>query len=61
VVQDNLFDAFITSKSNGTGLGLALVAKMIDDHGGIIEFDSNPGKTLFRVMLPMSSDTNVDG
>jgi two-component system nitrogen regulation sensor histidine kinase GlnL len=37
-----------------------LVAKMIDDHGGIIEFDSNPGKTLFRVMLPMSPNANED-
>jgi two-component system nitrogen regulation sensor histidine kinase GlnL len=59
-VQDNLFDAFVTSKSNGSGLGLALVAKMIDDHGGVIEFESDPGKTLFRVILPMSADTNDD-
>lgn len=56
--QDHLFEAFVTSKSNGTGLGLALVAKMIDDHGGVIEFDSYPGKTVFRVILPMS--TNPD-
>jgi len=54
--QDHLFDAFVTSKSNGTGLGLALVAKMVDDHGGVIEFDSQPGKTIFRVILPMSTE-----
>jgi two-component system, NtrC family, nitrogen regulation sensor histidine kinase GlnL len=55
-LQDHLFEAFVTSKTNGTGLGLALVAKMIDDHGGVIEFDSQPGKTIFRVILPMSTE-----
>ena len=55
-LQDHLFDAFVTSKSNGSGLGLALVAKMVDDHGGVIEFDSQPRKTVFRVMLPMSTE-----
>ena len=49
----------MTSKSNGTGLGLAVVAKMIDDHGGVIEFDSHPGETIFRVILPMSANVNV--
>jgi two-component system nitrogen regulation sensor histidine kinase GlnL len=53
-LQSSLFDAFVTTKAKGTGLGLALVAKMVDDHGGIIEFDSQPGKTMFRVMLPMA-------
>ena len=57
-LQDHLFDAFVTSKPKGTGLGLALVAKMVDDHGGVIEFDSNPGKTVFRVRLPMAAREN---
>lgn len=48
-----MFDAFVTSKQHGSGLGLALVAKIIGDHGGVIEFDSIPGRTVFRVMLPM--------
>jgi two-component system, NtrC family, nitrogen regulation sensor histidine kinase GlnL len=48
-----LFDPFVTSKRNGTGLGLALVAKVIGDHGGVIEFDSQPGRTVFRVFLPV--------
>lgn len=50
-----LFDPFITTKSSGTGLGLALVAKMIGDHGGIIECESQPRRTLFRILLPMSA------
>jgi two-component system nitrogen regulation sensor histidine kinase GlnL len=61
-LRAHLFDPFITTKRNGTGLGLALVAKVIGDHGGIIEFDSQPRKTVFRVFLPVvPRDSNVDG
>lgn len=52
-IRSHLFDAFVTNKPTGTGLGLALVAKIINDHGGAIEFDSEPGRTTFRVMLPL--------
>jgi two-component system nitrogen regulation sensor histidine kinase GlnL len=48
----HLFDPFVTTKHNGTGLGLALVAKVVGDHGGVIEFESQPRRTLFRVYLP---------
>ena len=48
-----LFDPFVTSKTKGTGLGLALVAKLIRDHGGIVECVSTARGTMFRVMLPM--------
>ena len=47
-----LFDPFVTSKGNGTGLGLALVAKIIGDHGGIVECDSRAGQTAFRILMP---------
>ncbi len=50
-----LFDPFVTTKRNGTGLGLALVAKVIGDHGGVIEFDSQPRRTVFRVFLPVAA------
>jgi two-component system, NtrC family, nitrogen regulation sensor histidine kinase GlnL len=52
-LRRHLFDPFVTTKHNGTGLGLALVAKVIDDHGGVIEFESQPGRTVFRMFLPM--------
>lgn len=47
-----LFDPFITTKPNGSGLGLALVAKIVGEHGGIIECESTPRGTTFRVLMP---------
>jgi two-component system nitrogen regulation sensor histidine kinase GlnL len=52
-VKPNLFEPFVTSKAKGSGLGLALVAKIIGDHGGVIECESRPRHTTFRTLLPM--------
>jgi two-component system, NtrC family, nitrogen regulation sensor histidine kinase GlnL len=58
-LKAHLFDPFVTTKRNGTGLGLALVAKVIGDHGGVIEFDSQPRRTVFRVFLPVVTPGGV--
>lgn len=50
-----LFDPFVTTKTNGSGLGLALVAKIIGDHGGVIECAVEGGRTVFRTLLPVMS------
>ncbi len=52
-VKQHLFEPFVTSKAKGSGLGLALVAKIIGDHGGVIECESRARHTTFRTLLPM--------
>jgi PAS domain S-box-containing protein len=48
-----IFDAFYTTKPEGTGLGLAITHRIVTDHDGAVEVDSRPGRTVFRVMLPL--------
>lgn len=58
-LNDHLFDPFVSTKGNGTGLGLALVAKIIGDHGGVISFESRPRRTVFRLSLPRATSRSA--
>jgi two-component system nitrogen regulation sensor histidine kinase GlnL len=60
-LKPQLFDPFVTTKRTGTGLGLALVAKIIGDHGGVIECESAPKRTVFRVLLPLQDRVSRNG
>ncbi len=53
-IAADIFEPFISGKENGTGLGLALVSKIIADHSGWISVDSVPGRTVFRISLPVA-------
>jgi len=53
-MRGHLFEPFVTNKPSGSGLGLPLVAKIVTDHGGIVEFDTQPGRTVFTVVLPLA-------
>jgi two-component system, NtrC family, nitrogen regulation sensor histidine kinase GlnL len=52
-LRQNIFDPFVTTRPGGRGLGLALVAKIVRDHGGIVEHLPRERGTTFRVLLPM--------
>jgi two-component system, NtrC family, nitrogen regulation sensor histidine kinase GlnL len=60
-VLEGLFDPFVTSKQNGSGLGLALVSKIVADHRGIVECEPGQRRTVFRVLLPIHRDEPADG
>ncbi|MEO5613646.1 MAG: ATP-binding protein [Cypionkella sp.] len=53
-IATDVFEPFVSGRENGTGLGLALVSKIISDHEGWISVDSAPGRTVFRISLPLA-------
>ncbi len=55
-IERDIFDPFVTGRANGAGLGLALVSRIIADHGGWISAESVPGRTVFRISLPMAPE-----
>jgi len=55
-LRDSLFQPFVTGRNGGVGLGLALVSKLVSAHGGLIDFESEPGRTAFRVLLPIVTE-----
>jgi len=55
-IADDIFEPFVSGRENGTGLGLALVSKILSDHGGLITVNSRPGHTAFKVSLPLAPD-----
>ena len=56
----SLFDPFVTSKDSGRGLGLALVAKLVRDHGGVVDAANVADGTVFRVLLPLSTSSQTE-
>jgi len=52
-IKNDVFDPFVSGRENGTGLGLALASKIISDHNGWISVNSVPGRTVFRISLPL--------
>jgi two-component system, NtrC family, nitrogen regulation sensor histidine kinase GlnL len=58
-IRTDVFDPFVSGRENGTGLGLALVSKIISDHGGWISVASAPGRTVFRISLPRASAADL--
>ena len=56
-IREDIFDPFVSGRENGTGLGLALVSKIISDHNGWISVNSVPGRTVFRISLPRAAGT----
>jgi two-component system nitrogen regulation sensor histidine kinase GlnL len=54
-LQDTLFMPLVTSKTEGTGLGLSVAQQMVARHQGVIEFESRPGRTVFSILLPLEN------
>ncbi|MCB1842306.1 MAG: PAS domain-containing sensor histidine kinase, partial [Halioglobus sp.] len=55
MLQESIFYPLVTSRADGTGLGLPVAQELVGRHGGLIEFESRPGRTVFSVRLPLSA------
>jgi two-component system nitrogen regulation sensor histidine kinase GlnL len=55
-IRERIFYPLVTTKANGTGLGLSIAQDIVNQHGGLIEFASQPQQTVFRIYLPMEND-----
>ncbi len=60
-LQDSVFYPLVTSRADGTGLGLPAAQELISRHGGLIEFDSRPGHTVFQVRIPLRAGSQRNG
>ena len=60
-LQDSIFYPLVTSRPDGTGLGLPAAQELISRHGGLIEFESRPGRTVFQVLVPLDPEESDDG
>jgi two-component system nitrogen regulation sensor histidine kinase GlnL len=54
-LQDSVFYPLVTGHAEGTGLGLPVAQELISRHGGLIEFESRPGRTVFQLQIPLLS------
>jgi two-component system nitrogen regulation sensor histidine kinase GlnL len=54
-IRDTIFYPLVSGRADGTGLGLGIAQDLVSRHGGLIEFDSAPGRTIFVISLPMES------
>ena len=53
-IRDRVFNPLVSGREGGSGIGLALVQTYVQNHGGVVEFDSRPGRTVFTLLLPLS-------
>ena len=60
-IQDSIFYPLVTSRADGTGLGLPAAQELISRHGGLIEFESRPGRTVFQVLIPLDHGGRANG
>ena len=56
-LRSSIFYPYVTGRATGTGLGLAVAQELVTRHGGLIEFESEPGRTIFTLLLPLGDAT----